>query len=267
MSKEKYLFGEHQFNRRRLKLLNELINPTSKSLLSTADIADNAYVCELAAGSGEMSCWMAKNIVPKAQMTAIDIDQNSVSIIANKAKKENINNINLLVMSAYDIGSLNEYFDALYHRFLLVHLTNPTAALKSMHSALKPSGLLICEVVIHSHCFSSPPNNSYDSFIKYIKQLFASEGKDYDIGKEITTLLNQVGYKLEYIHLHQPTLRTEHEKSMLSIGFKTAKDSFLQAGIASKEELDSVSKAFAMDIKKSDIWAFPNVCQVIARKV
>lgn len=266
MSSDSYLFGKKDVTSERLTLINSIYNPYSEQFITQALKTPQGRVLEIACGPGLMSCWFAKqdNIT---SMLGIDIDAAAVANATALSQAEQLTNTEFKVLSVYDLDLLEGAFDIIYLRFILIHLTNPTAALRAIYNKLKPNGVMICETAIHSHCFSDPKNNSYDQFIKIAMQTFASQGKDCDLGKQIYSLCRSQQFSVEHMHYVQPLLRTVTEKKTILLGFQSAKEIFNQNKLATSDVLNALENQMAKDYLDTDcIWAAPTLCQVSARK-
>lgn len=266
MSSDSYLFGKKDGASERLALINEIYNPYSERFITQALTTPQGRVLDIACGPGLMSRWFAKqtNIT---SVLGIDIDAAAITNAAALCQAEHLTNAEFKMLSVYDLDLLDGEFDIIYLRFILLHLTNPIAAIRAIYHKLKPNGLMICETAIHSHCFSDPKNNSYDQFIKFAMQTFASQGKDCDLGKQIYSLCRSQQFSVEHMHYTQPLLRSVTEKKAMFLGFQSTKEIFNQNKLATSDELNALENQMAKDYLDTDcVWAAPTLCQVLARK-
>lgn len=266
MSSDNYLFGSKDGTTERLDLLNLIYNPYSKDFITKTLKRPEGNVLEVACGRGFMSHWFAKQ--PKVtSVLGIDIDAAAIADAEAISQTDQLANINFKILSVYDLNLLEGPFDIIYLRFILIHLTNPIAALRAIYNNLKPNGVMICETAIHSHCFSDPKNNSYDQFVKFAMQTFASQGKDCDLGKQIYSLCRNQKFSVEQMNFIQPLLQSPAEKKAMYLGMQSAKEVFAQNKLASEKELDALEHQMGKDYLYDDsVWAAPTLCQILARK-
>jgi len=262
MAKDDYLFGDKDSFTERLDLVNAVYNPYSIKFLAPVLKETHSSILEVGCGQGSMSQWLAEQPHVNSVL-GVDIDENALKIAAQKQTPKT----KFELLSVYDLNQLDDSFDLIYERFVLIHLTSPTAALKAIYNQLKPGGAFVCDTGIHSHCFSDPKTKSYDQFIKLALHMFASQGKEADLGKSIASLATSIGFHIEAMQLQQPLLRTQSEKKLMYLGLQNARPMFEQENLASVDELNTLEQCMLKDIENLEsIWAAPTLCQFVFRK-
>lgn len=262
MIKDNYFFGEKDSETKRLDLLNQVYSVYSKKFIETQLTQHPGKLLEIGCGRGTMLEWLSRQPFVHS-VVGIDIDQRAIDF----ANAKKISNAELEVLSVYDLDQLTEQFDFIYQRFVLIHLTNPMAAIRAIYNQLKPGGFFICETCIHSHCFSDPISPGYDRFIKLAIQMFASQGKDGDIGKHLISQASQVGFQKIAAELHQPLLTTASEKNLMVLGLQNARNLFIQENLHTEAELNKVEQNMLIDLNNNHcFWAAPTFCQFLLRK-
>lgn len=266
MKSDCYLFDEHDDITERVDLINLIFNPYSQNFIIEALTPLQGKVLEIACGRGLMSLWFAKQI-NVTSVLGIDTNATAITQATELRQKTQLQNVNFKIHSVYDLDLIEEEFDIIYLRFILIHLTNPMAALREIYNKLKPNGVMICETAIYSHCFSNPKVDSYDQFIKFIMQIFASQGKDCDLGKQIYSLCRNQHFSIETMRLIQPMLSTMQEKKAMFLGLKSTYQFFIENKLATEQELNALELQMSKDYLNTDsIWAAPTLCQVAAKK-
>lgn len=262
MTNKTYLFGDKDSETERLDLLNAIYNPYSKKFLAEVLETTTGKVLDVGCAQGSMSQWLAEHDTVESVL-GVDIDEHAL----NSATAKKIPKATFELHSVYDLNQLHGQFDMIYERFVLIHLTNPIAALKAIFNQLKPGGIFVCDTGIHSHCFSDPKTESYDQFIKLALQMFSSQGKDADLGKTIASIATNIGFVKEQIQLQQPLLRSKTEKKLMYLGFQNARALFEQESLATVDELNCLDQRMIKDIEDNDsLWAAPTLCQFVFRK-
>lgn len=250
----------------RLKLTSSIYNPYSQAFIKKCLQNQGGKALEIACGQGVMTCWLAE--LPGVQsVLGIDISPESIEKAKALSASLQLHNTEFRILSVYDLDLLKETFDIIYLRFVLIHLTNPLAALRAVYNKLNPNGLMICETAIHSHSFSTPSTTCYDQFIKLIKLLFSSQGKDADLGKQLYSLCLSLNFSIEDMNYSQPMLIDPADKKIMVLGFQRAKELFLKEKIVTQKELDSLEQQMAKEyLNPKSVWAAPTFCQVLAKK-
>lgn len=124
----------------RLRLLDQVFGPASRRLLITAGLASARCVIEMGCGTGLMALWMAGQVGGRGSVWAVDNSEAQVDVAAENARATGLQNISFHVAGAEDTGLQRGYFDLVYSRCLMCHLTSPGAALKEMSDVLRPRG-------------------------------------------------------------------------------------------------------------------------------
>lgn len=73
-----------------------------------------------------MTQWLAEQVVPDGWVHAIDQNKEQLAIAQQNSAK--LNNVSSDKRSVYDPDALTQQYDAVYSRFLLVHLDEPYKA-------------------------------------------------------------------------------------------------------------------------------------------
>lgn len=101
-------------------------------------LKEGDVLCDIGAGTGVFT-------VPAAKMTtntiyALDVDQEMLDIIAGKAAKEKLTNIELLKVTEDDTGIARESLDIALMSTVLHHIEDQPKYLQKVRDMLKPNG-------------------------------------------------------------------------------------------------------------------------------
>lgn len=121
-------------------------------LISQARIQGNFKVLDLGCGTGALALLVKRN-QPLAEVTAIDIDPNVLSIAKKKASKLSLQ-INFDVGTAFNLPYPDSFFDRVVSSLVFHHLTrqNKLRTLKEIRRILKVNG------EVHIGDFGKPQN-------------------------------------------------------------------------------------------------------------
>ena len=107
-----------------------------------AKLAPGKMVLDLASGSGQPALTAAKHIRPGGKLTALDLAPGMVGVVARRATKARLDNVEPVVGDmedlTYDAGS----FDAVTSRFGFMFAPDVSKALSEAKRVLKPGGRL-----------------------------------------------------------------------------------------------------------------------------
>lgn len=125
----------------------------TRLMLDHAKLKPGARVLDVAAGAGDQTLSIAHRVGPDGHVLAADISPGILQFTVENARREGLNNIDIKVADAENLGLGATIFDAAISRLGLMFCPNPLKALQEMHHALRPSGRA-CTLV-----FSEPQKN------------------------------------------------------------------------------------------------------------
>lgn len=147
-----YLLGHGEGEIRRLILQHQIYGPLTRRLLEAAGISEGMQVLEVGSGAGDVALLLAKLVGPRGQV--VGIEQNAAILDTARARVEAAGWRNV----TFHVGDVREpapeaEFDAVVGRWILMHLPDPVAVLRSLAARLRPGGVM----VFQESDFSYPP--------------------------------------------------------------------------------------------------------------
>jgi SAM-dependent methyltransferase len=140
-----------------LRWLVELDNPFTRTnragvIVQHLELEPGMTVLDMGCGPGRVTLPVARRIGPRGRVVAMDIQEGMLRRAREKAHAENLRNIQFLQAGAGE-GKLGQ---AEYDRVLLVtvlgEIPDREAAMREIHAALKPGGLLsVTEIIFDPH--------------------------------------------------------------------------------------------------------------------
>lgn len=97
-------------------------------------------VADIGAGTGAFSLPLAKTVAPSGKLYAVDIDSGLLDYIAQKAKKEDVENIQTVKGEFSDPKLPTRDVDLAFFHDVLHHIENRQAYLKALATYIKPNG-------------------------------------------------------------------------------------------------------------------------------
>ena len=131
---------------RRLHVLHNIYSPAGRRVLIQAGLTQGMKVADFGCGVGVVSRMLAEMVGPSGSVTGIDVNGAQVEQARQLCMNEGLRNTRFVEASAYSTGLERGTFDLVYCRFLLLHLTDPTACLREMRELLRPGGILVVTV-------------------------------------------------------------------------------------------------------------------------
>lgn len=250
-------------------ILDASYNPSTQAFILEAGLKPGMKVLDVGCGAGVMTAWFAKQVGPQGMVTAIDNSEDQLNVTIRRLKAEHISNVNTRVLSAYDIGQLNEKYDFIYCRFLLHHLHSPRNTVKIFYENLKPNGIYVGEEGIISSAFAYPPTFAWKGYIPELKlpaKEIDGQDRDGDFGMKLFYYSKHAGFDILNCKLVQPVLWKKEQKKGLLAGLKAYKKTDLEHGTTEEEWQKKYDETVRIINDDSQMIAFYGSCQVAALK-
>jgi 2-polyprenyl-3-methyl-5-hydroxy-6-metoxy-1,4-benzoquinol methylase len=135
MSQQKY-FGrstEFEAERRRLSILERLFDNVTRDALTRLGVDEGWRCCEIGAGGGTITRWLAQAVGPTGRVVAVDLDTRFLTAIDQA-------NVEVIKADILSDASIGHSFDLVFTRFVLLHLPDPARAIRRMAELVRPSG-------------------------------------------------------------------------------------------------------------------------------
>ncbi|WP_081042173.1 class I SAM-dependent methyltransferase [Pseudomonas putida] len=225
-------------DKHRLKILNEIYNPSSLAFLDehVLRIEKPISILEIGCGHGHMTCILAKALsVNGGTITGRDISENQLEIARDIAKPNKLGNISFERSDISFQDKAEDFFDCTYSRFLLMHLHNRTESLKSISESLAPNGISIFEEPCLSSQFCHP----------YFPEFYEANALTIKLGEKLNlnynnpiSLLDEISkfYHIEALNISQPTLATHAHKQIIHESFKQISKDLLSYALCSEAD-------------------------------
>lgn len=163
-------------------LHNDTVYPAGSSIL------------EAGCGVGAQTVILAKNS-PQAHFTSIDISLTSLQAAAASVAQENLTNVTLQQADIFALPFPAESFDHIFVCFVLEHLTDPLAALRSLQPILKRGGTITVIEGDHGSTYFHPESPLASRTIQCLIDIQAQLGGNSLIGRQLYPLVKKAGFK------------------------------------------------------------------------
>jgi ubiquinone/menaquinone biosynthesis C-methylase UbiE len=243
----------------RLSILNDLYNPSSLPLLS---LSPGMRVLTIGCGTGILELEIAKKIGSTGTVLATDVSSEQLKIAEKNCQNKAVHNLKFLQMNVFDIDQILGSFDRIHCRFVLSHLPweKVMQILPILYSKLTPGGLLVLEEIATLESLACHPcDPGYDKWKECIQKQFVLQKSDPSAGKKIYQYLSDEGYEVSYFS-HQPSLVTQREKTILSLGVGSVSKKLLENQLISEEEIEEM--LLLLHELEQNIAKTPSYCEV-----
>lgn len=224
-------------------ILDKSYNAHTQACLLTNGLKKGMNILDIGSGAGVMTAWLATQVGEEGSVTAVDNSAEQLQQVQTRTETLGLTNVETHVLSAYDLQTLDQQFDAVYCRFLLHHLHSPRLALDSIFEALKPNGIYFGQEGLVDTMFAYPYTEHWVGKPfpgrSPLEDRHVQEGKDRDgdFGLRLMFEAIQTGFKILDCQYHQPMLWTKEQKRGLLAGLIAFKNTELAQGMTEEQWL------------------------------
>jgi SAM-dependent methyltransferase len=139
-SADNYLLGHTPWAIQRLLRLGQIYQPFTHSLLIEAGLTTGMRVLDIGCGPGDVSLIAAKLVGETGRVLGIDASSDMLEVARSRVQAARLAHVSFLEA---DLRTLivDEHFDALVGRFILMHLPEPETVLRHLLSCVRPGGM------------------------------------------------------------------------------------------------------------------------------
>lgn len=252
---------------KRLQILNQLYGSGTERLLGQAGLMKGMRVADIGCGSGNISCWLAKQVGENGSVIGVDISPAQVEQASLQAQVVGLSNVTFVVADVYNPGLPPESFDLVYSRLVLMHLTRPLEALKQLQALVKPGGRLVCEEMDLTHWLCIPFSDALTRISELTLALVDRRGQHFRLGTSLHQLFLEIGFSQPEVGVNMPVMLRGESKQFLEISFAQVAPALVQEGMATQAEIDQLTAALKQCTEEpTTLLGMPMMGQVWAGK-
>lgn len=189
-----YAMGRTAAEERRLQRQAALYRPFSRRLFEAAGIGPGMTVLDLGSGAGDVAMLAAELVGPTGRVVGVDVNPAILDTARRRADAAGYANVTFL---AGDIGdvALEDGFDAVVGRLVLMYLRDPTSALRRLRAHLKPGGVAaFTETDFTAGGTADPPSRLHEQLHEWCTRALASGGADVAMGMKLHRVFVDAGF-------------------------------------------------------------------------
>jgi ubiquinone/menaquinone biosynthesis C-methylase UbiE len=191
---DRYIHGTAPDEQRRLSRLNELLN---ESCLRELGLRGGERVLDVGSGIAQLTRAMARAVGPQGHVIGVERDEGQLDEARRQAALAHESNLVefrsgdafALPLRAEEWGT----FDIVHSRYLLEHVSAPSAVVQTMARAVRPGGRIVLADDDHDilRLWPEPPGlmSVWEAYIRSYERL----GHDPFVGRRLVALLHQAG--------------------------------------------------------------------------
>jgi len=112
-------------------------------VIAALQIREGAQIADLGAGGGYFTFYLAKATGPQGKVYAVDIDKGTNELIAEKAKKDGVDNVETILATAEDPLLPKSGVDLILTSNAYHHIDNRVVYFSNLGKYLKPGGRIV----------------------------------------------------------------------------------------------------------------------------
>ncbi len=201
-----YVLGTGDDELVRLEIQHRLWSDMAVSSWRRAGISLGCRVLDLGSGPGHATFDLAQMVTHSGLVIAADQSQSFVDHIRKSAKDRGMTHVRAEVSNAEAL-SLEVMsaapFDAVYVRWLLCFLPDPSAVLRAAKSVLKPGGRIIIHDYFNWQSMTAAPRvPGLDRFIRASMASWSARGGNPDVVAALPRSWHECGFELTHLEMH-----------------------------------------------------------------
>jgi len=202
MEDDRYVVRGGVEGRERLRLLSEVMTPSTRALLDEVAIRPGASCLHVGCGGGDVTLELARRAGPAGRALGVNLDEVKLTIARGEAEQAGVPNV---TFEPRDVTQWepDEPFDVAYARFLLTHLPDPGALVSAARRHLRPGGVMVVEDIDFRGHFAEPECRALSRAVELYTKVVHRRGADANIGPRLPGLLRQAGLENVQLRLVQ----------------------------------------------------------------
>jgi len=196
---ERYIHGSSETERKRLALMNALINARC---LEALDLGRESLVLDMGAGTGLFTRLIAEQLPPTSRVIGVERDPEQVEAALRLSQSKDSCAVEFRIGDATEPPLTEQEkgrFDLAHTRFLLEHVPDPAAVVGAMVAAVKPGGRIVLADDDHELMrFWPEPAGLMAAWQAYYRS-YLRIGNDPLVGRKLAGLLCQAGARPQRI--------------------------------------------------------------------
>jgi ubiquinone/menaquinone biosynthesis C-methylase UbiE len=142
MDRSDYIFANREEEQHRLERQAEFFNPLTEHVFYAAELRSGMRVLDLGSGAGDVAMLAARLVGPDGEVVGVERDPAAVVAATARVERSGLSNIRFVQGDVQTLDGMQDGFDAVVGRPVLMYLPDPAAALVRATQLLRPDGLV-----------------------------------------------------------------------------------------------------------------------------
>lgn len=235
MTTNEYIFDEHEQNQElpRLRMIEELLDPTTIRHLERTGIVAGWRCLELGAGAGSVMKWMRSVVGENGSV--VGVEKNAIHIRGLSEPPFQI------VEGDFVDVPLDDAFDLAHCRYVLIHNRTGNEMLSKLCDVLKPGGFLVVEEPDFNSAklLNGESDNAQQRVNNAIYRLFENMGLNPRFGLTLPEKVAAEGLQVQEVDSRNHLARGGSLMArMMGTSTRALADKYIATGEASEADID-----------------------------
>lgn len=258
-----YVLGTNDSEIQRLRDQECVLNKSSSPYL-TQYLCSSDRVLEVGSGTGGASQIIAQLLNYRGDLTCIEREAKFAELLKLRMEYNSIRFVNIINADIHDYQTEQRY-DKVYMRCVLHHLTNPIDVIRKLKTLLTSNGVMIIEEPIVSDFTNEYTPLAYQKLATAYAKIGEGLGVDFNIGRRLSSHMQQSDLHVENYQFVQATLQTESERELLTGWLTSIASGLISANIMSQNDITQLHKALNKLIHSNELMPYVTMGQIVAR--
>lgn len=192
MAKE-YVFEDRDAEQRRLDLQAALFDPLTERVFRAAGLRAGMRVLDLGSGAGHVALLAARLVGREGRVLGVERDPQAVADARARAERVGADNVKFLVADVQTLDGVQDTFDAVVGRLILMYLPDPVAALGRVAERIRPGGLVIAHEGDLAYDWAAPQSAQWRQVREWMLQSLERAGVDARMGLRLYRCFIEAG--------------------------------------------------------------------------
>jgi SAM-dependent methyltransferase len=178
--------AEHE----RLLAQSRLFDPLTRRLLGAVGLRPGMRVLDLGSGAGNVARLVAELVGPAGAVVGVEKDPEAVELARQHTDAPNVE---FRVADAQTLDGIEDSFDAVTGRLILLHLPDPVGALREAAARVRPGGLVIMHECDLGYLWASPQPGLWGQVRAWLLEAAEKAGIEPRLGPALFSLYREAG--------------------------------------------------------------------------
>ena len=200
-----YTLGRTSHETTRLIEQSRIYGESTHRLCKRAGISKGMRVLEIGSGAGDVALTLAELVGPAGKVVGVDLNAEILDTARQRATEAGMHNIEFITADARNLN-FSDTFDAIIGRFVLMYMANPSAAVATLITHLRPGGIAAFQEPEYTlyPAFLHPETPLMNQLIRWILQVFEHSGAHLNMGIGLYQAFVNAGLPAPTMHLEAP---------------------------------------------------------------